>query len=265
MLNWPGEWAKVWAFARRGWIMTRRNVFTLVEMTFWPCIGLASIGLLTEFLSLTPETRAFVLIGVISLSVVQVCQLDVAYALLFDMWSKSVKYQFMAPIHGGHLVAGAWLMGILRGSVVFGLMSLFGMYAFDFSFVGSGLLPLAIFIVGLFLNGALVGILTCTLILSFGARAEMAAWTLVSVMLLLCGIYYPVSQLPPPLALAAGLIPLTYFLEYFRAFYGFPLTFAAPLWRGFALGFLYLAGGLALLHWAIQRARRNGILLKLSE
>lgn len=245
--------------------MTRRNVFTLFEMTFWPCIGLASIGLLTEFLSLTPETRAFVLIGVISLSVVQVCQLDVAYALLFDMWSKSVKYQFMAPIHGGHLVGGAWLIGVIRGSVVFGLMGLFSLYAFEFSFVDPGLLPLVVFAVGLFLNGALVGIITCTLILSFGPRAEVAAWSLASILLLLCGIYYPVDQLPPPVAVASGLIPLTYFLEYFRAFYGFPLLFPTPLWRGFTLAFLYLAGGLALLHWSIQRARQRGILLKLSE
>jgi ABC-2 type transport system permease protein len=245
--------------------MTRRNAFTLFEMTFWPGIGLASIGLLTEFLSLTPETRAFVLIGVISLSVVQVCQLDVAYALLFDMWSKSVKYQFMAPIHGGHLVAGAWLVGVIRGGVVFGLMGLFSFYAFHFSFVHPGLLPLAVFLVGLFLNGALVGILTCILILSFGPRAEVAAWSLASILLLLCGIYYPVDQLPSPVSVASALIPLTYFLEYFRAFYGFPLLFPAPLMRGFGLAVLYLVGGLALLHGAIQRARQSGMLLRLSE
>jgi ABC-2 type transport system permease protein len=234
-------------------------------MTFWPGIGLASIGLLTEFLSLTPEARAFVLIGVISLSVVQVCQLDVAYALLFDMWSKSVKYQFMAPIHGGHLVTGAWLMGAIRGSIVFGLMGLFSLYAFDFSFVHPGLLPLVVFGVGLFLNGALVGMLTCILILSFGPRAEVAAWSLASIMLLFCGIYYPVNQLPPPASLVSGLIPLTYFLEYFRAFYGFPLLYQAPLWKGFGLASLYVAGGLAFLHWAVQRARHSGMLLKLSE
>ncbi len=202
--------------------MTRRNAFTLFEMTFWPVVGLASIGLLAEFLSLTPETQAFVLIGVISLSVVQVCQLDVAYALLFDMWSKSVKYQFMAPIHGGHLIAGAWLIGLIRGAVVFGLMGLFSLYAFNFNFLDPGLLPLTLFGVGLFLNGALVGILTCTLILFFGPRAEVAAWSLASIMLLLCGIYYPVNQLPPPLPVASSLIPLTYFWSTSGPFTVFP-------------------------------------------
>jgi ABC-2 type transport system permease protein len=264
-LSWRAEGTKVWAFTRRSWIMTRRNAFTLFEMTFWPCIGLASIGFLTEFLALTPETRAFVLIGVISLSVVQVCQLDVAYALLFDMWSKSVKYQFMAPIHGGHLVVGSWLMGVLRGGVVFGLMGLFSWYAFDFNFGDPGLVPLGTFVLGLFLNGALVGTATCILILWFGPRAEVAAWSLASIMLLLCGIYYPVDQLPPAVTVASRLIPLTYFLEYFRTFYGFPLLFGAPLAKGFSLAWLYLAGGLTLLHFTVQRARRTGMLLRLSE
>jgi len=259
------EWAKVWAFTRRSWLMNRRNAFTLFEMTFWPCIGLASIGLLTEFLALTPETRAFVLIGVISLSVVQICQLDVAYALLFDMWSKSVKYQFMAPIHGGHVVAGSWLMGVIRGSVVFGLMGLVSWYAFDFNFMDAGVGPLAVFAVGLFLNGALVGTCTCILILAFGPRAEVAAWSLASILLLLCGIYYPVDQLPPPVTIASSLIPLTYFLEYFRGVYGFPLLFRAPLTKGFGLAVLYQAGGLMLLHIVIQRARQTGMLLRLSE
>ena len=245
--------------------MTRRNAFTLFEMIFWPVVGLASIGLLAEFLSLTPDTQAFVLIGVISLSVVQVCQLDVAYGLLFDMWSKSVKYQFMAPIHGGHLVAGGWLMGVMGGSVVLGLVGVFSHYAFNFNILDPGPFPLAVFVFGLFLNGALAGILTCILVLSFGARAEVAAWSLVGIMLLLCGIYYPVTQLPPPVSVVSGLIPLTYFLDYFRTFYGFPLVFTAPLWKGFALAFVYLVGGLALLHWAIERARRRGTLLKLSE
>ena len=43
-----------------------------------------------------------------------VCQLDVAYAVLYDVWSKSVKHQFLAPIGVRHLTIGSWLIGILR-------------------------------------------------------------------------------------------------------------------------------------------------------
>ena len=56
------------------------------------------------------------LIGTIALSVVQVCQLEVAYAVLFDVWSKSVKHQFLAPIGIRHFTLGAWIVGMIRGA-----------------------------------------------------------------------------------------------------------------------------------------------------
>ena len=94
--------------------MARRNVFFVFELTFWPGVAMLSHGLLTRFLDLTPQMTAFILVGTVALSAVQVCQLDVAYAVLYDVWSKSVKHQFLAPIGVRHLTTGAWLVGILR-------------------------------------------------------------------------------------------------------------------------------------------------------
>jgi len=60
-------------------------------------------------------------------------------------------------------------------------------------------------------------------------------------------------------------IPLTYFLDAYRAHYGFESEFAAPIATGLLLSAVYAA----LAHWAflaaIQRARRTGLLLKMSE
>jgi ABC-2 type transport system permease protein len=104
-----------------------------------------------------------------------------------------------------------------------------------------------------------------TLLLLFGLRAEVSAWSGVSLVLLVCGIYYPVSLLPGTLRVLAAAVPLTYFLEAFRAHYGFEPVFTAPWSRGFLLAALYLVGGYAGLAWAVGRARRTGMLLKLSD
>jgi hypothetical protein len=69
---------------------------------------------------------------------VQVCQLDVAYAVLFDIWSKSMKHQFLTPIGIRHMAVGSWLVGVARGVVVFALMALIGSWAFGFDFIGGG-------------------------------------------------------------------------------------------------------------------------------
>ena len=116
---WTVELVRMWAFAYRNVIMARRNVFFLFELTFWPGVAMLSHGLLTRFLDLTPQMTAFILVGTVALSAVQVCQLDVAYAVLFDIWSKSMKHQFLTPVRIHHLAIGSWVVGVGRGVIVF--------------------------------------------------------------------------------------------------------------------------------------------------
>src|SRR5512136_90622 len=97
-----------------------------------------------------------------------------------------------------------------------------------------------LFLLGLFLNAALIGISVCILVLLFGYKAEVAAWSITSLMALICGIYYPISILPSPLPEIAQAIPLTYFLEYFRTFYGFGGEVKGLLAWGFGLTAFYL-------------------------
>jgi ABC-2 type transport system permease protein len=259
------EWGRIWAYSHRNLIMARRNVFFVFELTFWPGVAMLSHGLLTRFLDLTPEMTSFILVGTIALSAVQVCQLDVAYAVLFDMWAKSVKHQFLSPVRIYHLALGSWLVGASRGLVVFALMAVIGTRAFGFNFVGGGPISMGLFLLGCFLTALVVGLLVCALILLFGTRAETSAWAAVNFVMMLAGIYYPVSVLPAWAAAIARLIPLTYFLDAVRVGYGFTSHFAHPLLAGFALVAVYLM----LAHWAlaaaVTRARRTGLLLKLSE
>jgi ABC-2 type transport system permease protein len=262
---WAAEWARLTAFAYRNLIMARRNVFFVFELTFWPGVAMLSHGLLTRFLDLTPEMTAFILVGTVALSAVQVCQLDVAYAVLFDIWSKSMKHQFLTPVRIHHLAIGSWLVGVGRGLIVWALMAVIGGRAFGFDFIGGGPLPVALFLAGCFLTALVIGLLVCTLVLLFGTRAETSAWAAVNFFVMLSGIYYPIAVLPGWVQAISAAIPLTYFLDGVRAGYGFPSAFAYPFATGFALSLLYAA----LAHWAlaaaVTRSRRTGLLLKLSE
>ena len=60
-------------------------------------------------------------------------------------------------------------------------------------------------------------------------------------------------------------MPLTYFLEGFRAHFGFPPGFTSPTLRGFLVAMVYVAGGYAAFSWAVDRSRRTGMLLRLSD
>jgi ABC-2 type transport system permease protein len=259
------EIIKTEAFVFKNWTMTKRNIFTVFEVLFWPVVGFLSVGLLAEFAALSKEMRAFILVGIVSMSTIQVCQLDVAYVLLYDVWSKALKHGFIAPVGIHHLLLGSLVVGIARGAAVFLILMGASDFLFDFAFIVPGTGPLCVFIFGLFLCAATVGILVCILVLIFGNRADVAAWSLVSLMLLVCGVYYPVSILPRWVMAVAELIPLTYFLEYFRHFYGFQPTFSHALAKGYTMVMAYLFLEVLLMKAALRRAKKTGLLLKLSE
>ena len=264
-MSWRAELLATYAVAARNMVMGVRNVFFFFELLFWPFVGVLSIGLMTRFLGLTQEQGAFVLVGTLALSIVNVCQLEVAYAMLLDVWSKSVKHQFMAPIGVRHLTLGAWLVGVLRGFIIFVLLAALAAWAFDFHVLAPGVGAVAAFLAGCFLTSLVVGVLVCALVTLFGNRAEAFAWASVNLVLVLAGIYYPISVLPKPAAVIAAFIPLTYFLDAYRSHFGFPSEFAAPVTTGLALSAVYVV----LAHWAfraaIERARQTGLLLKMSE
>lgn len=208
------------------------------------------------------ETVAFLLVGAIGLTILQICQIDVAYVLLFDMWSKSIKNTFVSPIRGYHLVLGALLFGILRGTFAFTILVIISRILFGFDFLAGGALMVLVFLAGVFSVAALIGMIVCISILLFGQKADVAAWSLSGVIMLISGIYYPVNVLPEELQLLARAVPLTYFLEYYRSAYGFG---EHDVITGWVLVVVYMLTGLIVLEKAIEMARKTGILLRLSE
>lgn len=259
------DFNKIWGFAVRSALVNRRNVFAVFEMFFWPGVAIFSVGLLTRFLQLDAATVTFLLIGAVSMNTIQIAQLDLSYALLYSVWAKSLKHEFMAPIRLSHILLGSGLVGLVRGFLVFVIMGLLSMWLFDMDLARPGVAGLFIFILGMFLNAAIIGALVLALVLRFGQRAEVAAWAFSYLILLLCGLYYPVSVLPPGARQLAQLIPLTYFLEYFRHFYGFPLASPHPLLYGFLQSVIYILSSYALLHHTLKTALKQGTLLRLSE
>jgi ABC-2 type transport system permease protein len=261
----PTDIYKIWAFAARNLLVNRRNVFAIFEMFFWPGISVFSVGLLTKFLQLDADTVTFVLIGAIGMNTIQIAQLDLSYSLLYDVWSKSLRHKFIAPISLPHILIGTGLVGFLRGFLVFVIMSLLCAWLFGMDLGRPGFTGLVAFLAGMFINAAILGILVIALVLRFGQRAEVAAWAFSYLLFLLCGLYYPVTVLPPGIKELAQFVPLTHFLDYFRHFYGFPLVSSHPLLFGFSQSVIYLALCYLFLRHTLNTALRRGTIIKLSE
>lgn len=255
--------AELMAFAYRNYSVTKNEFYSLFEMLFWPVVSLLTIGLLGDFLNLKSDEVSFILIGVIALSVIQIVQIDVAYVMLYDMWSMSMEYSVVSPAPFYKMALGAWFFGVLRGFVAFVLLLVSSINMFGFIYKLS-VLDSFLFLSGIFLSSLMIGLVNCILILIFGRRAEIFAWTLTAIVMIFCGIYYPVTILPEPFRTVGLLIPVTQFLEYFRTFYSFTPTLGNPLIIGYVEVLAYLALLFKLSEYFMNRARKTGLVLKLS-
>jgi ABC-2 type transport system permease protein len=254
---------RAYAFTIRSAIFAVRNLFVMTDVFFWPMISLISIGLMAKFINLGPQTLGFVMTGTLAAGVLQITQLDVGYTVLYELWSKSLKHTLLTPVGVAEGVAGTWIIGMIRGFVAFVLLA--GAAVIFFGFHLPGILTTAIFLLGLYFCAFILGILVNILILSFGQKVEITAWMFAQLFMILCGMYYPVDILPKAFQYLALMVPITHFLEYFRQFYGFKAHTPYPLLSGFALTFLYIILSLRFLGHAYTRARKKGIIIRLSE
>jgi len=89
---------------------------------------------LTSFLELDPNKTGFILVGIIAMSVIQVCQIDVAYVLLYDLWSKSLKHTLSLPSGLPNWFWAPGLIGVVRSFFVFLVLAVCSSLVFEFDF-----------------------------------------------------------------------------------------------------------------------------------
>ena len=261
--GWQAWFNRAYAFTMRSAIFAVRNLFVMTDLFFWPMISLISIGLMAKFVQLGPATLGFVMTGTLAAGILQITQLDVGYTVLYELWSKSLKHTLLTPVGISEGVAGTLVVGMVRGFIAFVLLSSAATWGFGFHL--PGFVVTALFLSGLFACAFILGILVNILILSFGHKVEITAWMFAQLFMILCGIYYPVDILPKFLQYLALMVPITHFLEFFRQSYGFKAHTPYPLLSGFILTVLYIVLSLRLLDHAYTRARKKGIIIRLSE
>ena len=173
--------------------------------------GLSSLGLEQSATSLH-QTQLYLLIGALLWTYLSMVFFEIALAITWERWEGTIEYTFMAPIrrltHLLGICAAALLYGIARAALIgFSLVFLFKL---DLSHANY-LAALAIFTAAILpLLG--LGIFTSVLPLLSPEKGDQMAFAVQGVLLLISGVYYPITVLPWPLHLAGILSPLTYTL-----------------------------------------------------
>jgi ABC-2 type transport system permease protein len=262
----------LFGFAERQLYVYKRYWVWEVVWLFYSIVSVLSIGFLASGLGTLGagsggfdlrRAQLYLLIGALLWGYLSLVFMEAAYAIAWERWEGTIEYTFMAPVR-----RITHLMGICLFAIGYGLVRTFivlvvamAIFNIDLSHanLAGALFVLAVSIV------PLIGlaILTSVLPLLSPQKGEQMSFAVQGFMLLISGVYYPLSVLPAPLQLAGAASPLTYALAGMRrsllegAGVGEQLPTAAIL---LAMGAVLIPAGILVFAWAERRAKRLGLL-----
>src|SRR5438132_1263954 len=194
------------------------NLYCVWEVVwrFYSVVSVLSIGFLASGLGSLGagggsfdlrKTQLYLLIGALLWGYLSLVFMEAAYAIAWERWEGTIEYTFMAPVR-----RMTHLMGICLFAIVYGLARTFivlivavAIFDLDFSHadIGGALVVLAASL------APLIGlaILTSVLPLLSPQKGEQMSFAVQGFMLLVSGVYYPLTVLPWPLRPPASSAP----------------------------------------------------------
>jgi ABC-2 type transport system permease protein len=185
----------------------------------------------------------------------------ISEVIAWERWEGTIEYTFMAPVrritHMLGQTAFSLVYGLLHTAVILGIVVLFFRLDLSGANLGGSLLVL--------LAGSLsfigLGIVASIMPLLFPERGAQMTHVIQATLLLVSGVYYPVSVLPAWMQAVARFSPATYVLEGVRA----SLLGGTPtaelwgyIWPLLVMGIVLIPAGVSVFGQAERYAKRTG-------
>ncbi len=130
-----------------------------------------------------------------------------------ERWEGTIEYTLMAPIHRLTHMAGQTLFALLYGMLFTGVILAVTVYVFKIDLSQANLLAGAVMLLAGSFSFVGISIMASVLPLLFPERGAQMTHVFIALLLLISGVYYPVSVLPEGLKALAIYSPATYVLE----------------------------------------------------
>jgi ABC-2 type transport system permease protein len=267
-----GELNALYGFAERQIHVVKRYWVWEVVWLFYSLVSVLSIGFLASGLGTLGvgggsfdlrRAQLYLLVGALLWGYLSLVFMEAAFAISWERWEGTIEYTFMAPVRRTTHLFGICLFaigyGLARTFVV--LLIATAMFGLDFSHAD---IPAALAVLAAS-TAPLVGlsILTAVLPLLSPQKGEQMSIAVQGFLLLVSGVYYPLSVLPVPMQIAGAASPLTYALAGIRrslldgAGIGSQLSTVAVL---LGMGAVLIPASILVFSWAENRAKRLGLL-----
>ncbi len=268
-----GELNALYGFAERQLHVYKRYWVWEVVWLFYSLVSVLSIGFLASGLGSLGagdngafdlrRAQLYLLIGSLLWGYLSLVFMEAAFAIAWERWEGTIDYTFMAPIRRVTHIMGICLFAIGYGLVRTFVVLLVAVVMFNLDFSHANI-PAALAVLAA-ATLPLVGlsIFTSVLPMISPQKGEQMSIAVQGFLLLVSGVYYPLTVLPVPLQLAGYASPLTYALEGIRQSLLDGATLSAELPAiGIlvAMGLVMIPGAIWVFSWAERRAKRLGLL-----
>src|SRR6476619_5856887 len=255
MTTFAHELKASYAFMERNFFLTRRYWGWEIAFLVYSVAGALSISLIGADQG-SPRLLLTLMVGAIFWNYLSVVFSWIAETISVERWEGTLEYTFMAPVRRWSQLLGsvlyALVYGLVHTAVIFLALVLFFPQP-DFG-RADPVTAIAFVLLGSF-SFVGIGMIAAILPLLYVERGAQMTFVLQSCLLLVSGVYYPITILPPWMQVLSHLSPATYVLEGVRAglIDGTPVNELLYLvWPLIVMGAVLIPFGL----WAFGRAER---------
>ena len=264
------EATALFGFAARQSSLVRRYWAWEILWLFYSLVSVLSIGYLASGLGLGVlsgrefhRTQLYLLVGSLLWSYLSSVFFDVSFAISWERWEGTIEYTFMAPVRRVTHLLGICLFAIVYGLGRSAIVLAFAIPLFNLDLSQSDLFAAVAVLAAATLPLVGIGILAAVLPLLSPEKGDQMAMAIQGFLLLVSGVYYPLSVLLVPMQVAGAISPLTYALEGMRRSLldGARVPDQLPtIGILLAMGVVMIPVSIWIFSWAENRAKRLGLL-----
>ncbi len=257
------ELVGLYGIVERNAYLVRRYFLWDIAFLLWTVANTLTIVFIARGVGLGPAARneleTKLLVGAVIWAFLGVVFEQVTETVAWERWEGTIEYTFMAPVSRVvHLVGMgifAVFYGFVRAAAVMGLTVLFIGVHLPHANYGAAVALLAIASIS-FIG---LGTMTAVLPLISPERGTQLGFVTQGLMLVVSGVYYPVSVLPGWMQWVAKISPATYALRGNRAqiLHGAGVAWA-DVWPLLLIGAVSLPLGIAVFKTGERYAKKTG-------
>ncbi len=245
--------------------LTRRYIWWDLAFFLWTVANTLTIVFIAKGIEATggridvDRATTSLLVGAVIWAYLGILFEFMTETVAWERWEGTIEYTFMAPLsrvmHLGGMGIFAVLYGLLRASLLFVAVAAF----FDLDLGEADLGAALVVLVVASLSFIGIGMMTAVLPLISPEKGTQLGFIAQGMLLVVSGVYYPVSVLPGWMQWLSTFSPATYALRGVRASIldGAGVAWA-DVWPLLVIGIVSIPLGLAVFRTGERYAKRNG-------